>query len=94
MPNDLVLSTAAPNPFNPATKIRFSVPRQERVELAIYDPRGRLIRTLVDDVLPAGWHEATWRGNDDGGRRAASGVYFSVLSSGAERRIGKLTLVK
>ncbi len=73
------LSAAAPSPFRGATTLRFSVPRAGRVRLDVYDVRGRRVRTLADGIYPAGSHEVRWAGDDDQGRRAASGVYFSTL---------------
>ena len=58
VPQSLVLLPATPNPFNPATTFRFSLPNAGQVDLAIYDARGRRIRTLVRDVLAAGRHSS------------------------------------
>ncbi len=72
----------SPNPFNPATVIRFDLPEASRVKLAIYDIQGRLLRTLVDADLPQGDHKADWDGRNERGRNQASGVYFAVLRAG------------
>lgn len=53
----LSLDKAYPNPFNPSTNIRFSVPQSEYVRLVVYDMLGREVRRLVDGVLEAGRHE-------------------------------------
>jgi len=69
-----------PNPFNPATVIRFEVPRNAgTVSLEIYDLTGRKVRTLHQGPLGPGRHEMTWRGRDDSGRPVSSGVYFYRL---------------
>jgi hypothetical protein len=65
-----------PNPFNPETAIPFSLARQGRVTIRVYDVAGRVVRTLVDRVEAAGPHVARWNGATDGGNRASSGVYF------------------
>lgn len=88
------LAQAAPNPFNPATELRFTVAGAGRVTLRIYDQRGRLVRSLVDEPLPAGEHRAAWDGRDGAGRLAAAGVYLAELRAGAERQMRKLSLVK
>ena len=70
-----------PNPFNPLTTIRYALPEQAQVDLAVYDIQGRLIRNLVSGVREAGQHEAQWDGRDANGRAAASGVYLYKLST-------------
>ena len=85
---------AAPNPFNPATELRFELPRASVVSLAVVDARGRLVRRLMRGTLGAGEHRATWDGRDDRGRRQASGGYLAVLGVGGVRQAVKLTLVE
>jgi hypothetical protein len=86
--------TAAPNPFNPATEIAFTVPRQGPVRLDIHDVRGRLVRRLLATDLPPGTHRAVWHGRDDHGQRVASGSYQAVLTVGEVRQALAVTLVK
>ena len=71
----------APNPFNPMTEIRFSLPSGGPVNLRVYDARGQLVSDLLSEDLAAGDHEVVWRGTDSDGRNVASGVYFSKLES-------------
>jgi len=94
LPARLELLANTPNPFNPATTIRFALPHEEMVNLCIYDQRGRLVRTLIDESRPAGWHEVVWRGDGATGETVASGVYFSVLQTREERHTGKMMLLK
>ncbi len=68
-----------PNPFSPETQIRFELPQAGEVELGIYSPDGRLVRTLVAGERPAGRHTLRWDGLDDAGRRVSGGVYFYSL---------------
>ncbi|MBN2170251.1 MAG: T9SS type A sorting domain-containing protein [Candidatus Krumholzibacteriota bacterium] len=88
------LAGAHPNPFNPETEIRFHLAKAGPVSLRIHDLTGRLVRTLVAGPLPAGEHAVAWRGEDDRGRRVASGVYFLRLEAGNDRDTGKLVLLK
>lgn len=75
------LGAAYPNPFAQSATIRFSTAKTGNVTLTIYDVQGRKVRTLVDDVLPAGVHEARWDGRDANGVGAASGTYFYRLTA-------------
>ncbi len=83
-----------PNPFNSLTTIRFALEHGGRTTLKIYDAAGQHVRTLVDDVLEAGGHEARWDGLSDGGSAAASGVYFYRISSGAYVETRKMVLLR
>ncbi len=87
---------AVPNPFNPTTEIRFRLARSGTAELRIYNARGVLVRHLAAGLLGAGEHALTWRGQDDQGRRAASGSYFYRLyvDGRQEGPARKMTLVK
>lgn len=82
-----------PNPFNPKTEIAFSLPEAGRVDLAVYDLKGRRVRTLIDGVRGAGRHVAEWSGNDDADRQVSAGVYFGVLRSPQGVLTRKLTLL-
>ncbi|MBD3221422.1 T9SS type A sorting domain-containing protein, partial [bacterium] len=90
----IALGQNFPNPFNPATSIAFSLPRNQRVTLTIYDLQGRLVRTLVDDVRAAGEHTVAWTGTTDAGQRAASGTYMYRLVTGDRVLNRTMTLVK
>ncbi len=90
----VALDQNAPNPFNPNTTIAFSLPRRGPVKLQVFDVRGRLVRTLVDEVRAPGRHSVVWDGTDDAGVGAASGVYLYRLTAAGEMRQNKMTLVK
>ena len=64
------------------------------MRLAIHDVQGRLVRVLVDEVLPTGQHAVEWDGRDGRGQELATGVYLSRLEAGGEVRSRKLALVK
>jgi hypothetical protein len=68
-----------PNPFSPETQISFELPQAGEVELTIFSPDGRLVRTLVAGERPAGCHTVRWDGLDDVGRGVSGGVYFYSL---------------
>jgi len=83
-----------PNPFNPLTKIRFELPKPGLVKLAVYDLSGRMVRTLLNENLPASIHESQWDGTDDQGRRVASGTYYFRLTADGKTAVQKAMLVK
>lgn len=93
-PERLVRFAAYPNPFNPETEIVFSLAAPGEVELVVYDLAGRAVRTLVDGARTAGNHRAVWRGDDDSGRSAPSGVYLAVIRGDGRREALRLALVK
>ncbi len=84
----------APNPFNPQTEIKYSLPVAGHVEMQIFDVRGHLVRKLVSSQQAAGTHAITWTGRDDQGAAVASGVYFLRLVSGEINHSAKLLLLE
>jgi hypothetical protein len=90
----LALYQNVPNPFNPTTVISFMLPQRARAMLAIYDVEGRLVRTLVDEVLDGGTKETTWDATDAQGHPVSSGVYLYRLEVGNQTITKKLTILK
>jgi hypothetical protein len=94
-PTTFALDQNFPNPFNPTTKIQYQLPTDSRVTLIVYDVLGREVTTLLNDIRPAGYHDAQW----DAGN-VASGVYFyrmeaEALTGGSGfQQIKKLLVVK
>ena len=83
-----------PNPFNPVTTIRFSIPRPGRVKIAVYDVTGRHVVTLVDRFMEAGESAVTWNAKNDGGRPMSSGVYFTRMTVDDHSSVRKLVLLR
>jgi hypothetical protein len=83
-----------PNPFNPSTRIAFSLESSQALSLEIVDAAGRCIAVLYSGHLPAGSHELSWNGRDAAGRPQASGVYFAVLHGEAGSQARAMTLIK
>jgi hypothetical protein len=95
IPTTYELSQNFPNPFNPATTIRYGLPSAERVTLKIYNLLGAEVATLVnDEPKAAGYHAAIWDGRDKNGRVVASGVYVYRMQAGSFVMTKKLALVK
>ena len=83
-----------PNPFNPALTIRYGLVQAGKVEITVFDIRGRRVARVVDRVMPAGHHTARWDGKDAAGRAVASGAYIVRIESGADRVHQRATLIK
>ena len=78
-----------PNPFNPATTIRFGLPVASPATMSIYNVLGQRVATLVDGHFEAGWHTVQWNAPD-----AGSGVYFYRIEAGAFRETRTMLLLK
>ena len=83
-----------PNPFNPQTTISFILPETQPVTLGIYNLKGQKVSELFDGTLNAGNHNFVWNGTDSNGRAVSSGIYFTRIESGKQKRIHKLMLMK
>lgn len=83
-----------PNPFNPATTIRFAVQEPVTVKLHIFNIKGELVRTLADGEFNRGLYEKRWNGRDNTGRPAASGIYFYRLQIGRKMFTGRMQMLK
>ncbi len=85
-----------PNPFNPATTIRLYVApdSNQRLDVAVFDLRGRRVRELFAGAAEPGWRTLTWDGHDGSGRPLASGVYFVHARQADRVQTFKLALVK
>ena len=94
LPPAVTLGANYPNPFNPATTVPFSLEKGGHVEMAIYDAAGRRIRTIAAGHYSAGHHDVIWNGATDGGRTAASGVYFVRMRSDAMTAVRKIVLLR
>lgn len=88
-PFEFALSQNYPNPFNPETNIKFSLVSKSSTSLEITDITGRVVATLVNDVLPEGIYSVKWNASG-----YSSGIYFYKLVSGNSKDIKKLTLIK
>ncbi len=84
----------SPNPFNPATTIRFYLPERAHVTLDVYDVSGRSVATLASGYRDRGAHAVEWNGTDARGGHVASGIYFYRLKAGKETVTKKMVLLK
>jgi len=94
--NKYELSPNFPNPFNPATTIRYALARKEptQTELSVFNILGQKVRTLVSKPQSAGVYSVVWDGRDDSGHKLASGVYFYRIVSGHFVRTRRMLLLQ
>jgi len=96
--NSVVAVTALngnyPNPFNPTTKISFSLKEAGHVTLDIFNAKGQKIKTLVNSEMAANSHEVSWNGIDDKGSKCASGIYFYKMHTADFSEIKKMLMLK
>ncbi|HEY6865850.1 MAG TPA: FlgD immunoglobulin-like domain containing protein, partial [Candidatus Eisenbacteria bacterium] len=88
------LGAIFPNPFQGALNVSFSLARDARVRLVVYDLAGRAVRKIEDDVRPAGLHVATWDGRGDAGSAAPPGFYIVRFESGEVRQNRRVQLIR
>jgi hypothetical protein len=90
----LALYQNQPNPFNPTTKITFSLPEAMNAHLTIFDVEGRLVKTLVDQPLASGFKEYVWDATDHDGTPVSSGMYFYRLDTNKGTLTKKMLLLR
>jgi len=92
LPNETVLHSAFPNPFNPKTTIKFSVKENETGVFEIFNLKGQTVKSYP--IFNAGIHEVNWNGTNDNGNKVSSGVLFYKLKSKSVLQINKMLLLK
>jgi len=85
-----------PNPFNPGTMINYTIAGngKNHISIKIYDIRGKLVRTLVDDYKNAGHYQIYWNGRNSFNEILCSGIYIAVLTAGPHITMKKMTMIK
>ena len=92
-PAGLTLGFPGPNPFDSEASIAFSVDQEGAVLIVVYDVRGALVATLVDDVYPRGEFVATWDGRGTSDNVVSRGTYFIRATFRGDERFRKITFV-
>jgi len=83
-----------PNPFNPETTICYDLAKGDKVKLEIFNVKGQLVKTLVNESKDAGSFSAKWDGKNDKMRKVTSGVYFYRLTTSGKTLTKKMLLLK
>lgn len=93
-PTQFTLEPNYPNPFNPTTRIRYSLAERGKVRLSIYNESGKQVAVLVDQEHAAGTYERNWDARNTDGTPVSSGVYFARLEQGRLAKTQKLVFIK
>jgi len=94
VPAQFNLGNNYPNPFNPTTRINFTIPQNSNVKLDIFNSLGELVRTLEDNFYSPGTYSTLWNGKDNFGYQVNSGVYIYRLSTENFVDTKRMVLVK
>lgn len=89
VPDEFTLSQNYPNPFNPSTTIEFTLPKDSKIKLVVYNSIGEEVATLVDNQLTAGYYKFNWNASE-----FTSGIYYYKLTSDDNFLVKKMILVK
>ncbi len=93
-PEETKLTGNYPNPFNPTTTISFSTKESGNVSINIYNMKGQLVKTLVNENLEAAYHNVVWNGKDNSNKVVSSGLYFYKMRSNNYTATKKMILMK
>ena len=95
VPMEFALKQNYPNPFNPSTLIRYQLPEETNVTVAIYDIMGRMVRTLIaSESQLSGYRQVMWNATNDLGQPVSAGMYIYTIQAGEFRQTRKMVLMK
>jgi len=84
-----------PNPFNPTTKIQYSIKERSNIRIDVYNLKGHPVKSLFNGQQDAGDHSVVWNGKDDNANNVSSGIYFYKLNvNGETESVKKCILMK
>ncbi len=94
LPEAFSLSQNFPNPFNPATTLRFGLPAATDVTIVVYDLLGQEVIRLINRRLEPGYHQVVWQGRDESGADVSTGLYMGRIATPAYTKSIKMLLLK
>lgn len=83
-----------PNPFNPSTTICFSLPKEMKCSIDVFNIKGQKVKSLLKGTQIKGSHKIVWDGTDDSGRSVSSGMYFYKLTTPERVLTNKMIMLK
>ena len=94
IPQTYALEQNFPNPFNPTTNIKYSIPKEGNVKIQVFDITGKLVTTLVDQSMSSGSYTVTWNGRNSSGQSVVSGIYLYRIQSNDFVAVKKMVMLK
>lgn len=94
IPESFGMEQNFPNPFNPSTTIRYSLPKPAHVKVKIFNLLGMKVRTLIDSFQKTGEHSVVWDAKDDDGNSVSSGLYLYRVEAGEFTQVRKMALLR
>jgi len=94
LPTCFGLSKAFPNPSRHGCLIKYQLPKDSPITLAVYNLTGQRVKLLEEGRKPAGYHQVRWDGRDDGNRKTAAGIYFYRLTAEGYQKTERLVIVR
>ena len=88
------LTNVVPNPFRYTTRVEYTMPRTGHVTIRVYDVRGRLVKTLVNQSVVEGTHLTSWDAQDEWGSTVSSGIYFIRMIAQGQQAVRKALLLR
>lgn len=89
IPQEYIIFPAYPNPFNPATTIRFGLPQSAQVQIVVYNCIGEKVGELINEYKPSGYHTVNFDASN-----LSSGIYFYVFKAGSFTKTSKMLLIR
>ena len=94
IPHIFVFHQNYPNPFNPTTSLAYDLPKNELVNITIYDMKGRMVKTLINGLQTAGYKSVQWNATNRQGQQVSAGLYLYTIEAGEFRQTNKMILLK
>lgn len=94
IPLESYLGSNFPNPFNPSTTIQYGLKEASSVRINVYNSRGQLVRTLINESKAAGTYRVVWDGKDSNNRSVSSGIYYFRMEAQDYVKTNKGLLIK
>ena len=94
LPNKFMVHQNYPNPFNPSTTLRYDLPKEAFVSIAIYDMLGNEVKNLVSTNQSPGFKSIQWNSTNNQGEPVSAGVYLYSIEAGNFRQTKKMILLK
>jgi len=94
IPHIFVFHQNYPNPFNLTTSLAYDLPKDELVNITIYDMKGKMVKILINGLQTAGYKSVQWNATNNQGQQVSAGLYLYTIEAGEFRQTKKMVLLK